>query len=384
MVKNRRQTGLVRKVLEKGTVEKKSEEELPCLQCDKSFRGNKRLWAHKQNCHDVTSVCSECGKSFTSRKYLHCHIRDVHSGQRHTCQKCQQSCKSQHALKAHLTICGEQKARRSRRPGIQCHMCPMLLTSTFNLRKHVWSQHRILLRDSSTPQKRRRRPKVIRQPRLWSCNQCDSTFKRKNSLQKHREKHRRQDQVLVQVCGFQGCAFSCLAWPKMRSHKEEEHRGKKVFPCDKCDKSFPKLSRLVGHKTRSHSSLLLKCRGEDGDSGCGKEFMRKDVLNKHMKVCGSPVGKAWALLSYSQKKRRTKKKAAQFKADLDAMDGEERKAYIAAVLKANPEYLDSLASNPFTTEDIIEVPYNSSNLKFSFSGHTCRKTFKNSSAFAEH
>ena len=53
--------------------------------------------------------------------------------------------------------------------------------------------------------------------------------------------------------------------------------------------------------------------------------------------------------------RRTKKKAAQFKADLDAMDGEERKAYIAAVLKTNPEYLDSLASNPFTTEDIIEV-----------------------------
>ena len=144
----------------------------------------------------------------------------------------------------------------------------------------------------------------------------------------------------------------------------------------------------MGHKTRSHSSLLLKCRGEDGDSGCGKEFMRKDVLNKHMKVCGSPVGKAWALLSYSQKKRRTKKKAAQFKADLDAMDGEERKAYIAAVLKANPEYLDSLASNPFTTEDIIEVGSIShiilQILKFSFSGHTCRKTFKNSSAFAEH
>ena len=49
------------------------------------------------------------------------------------------------------------------------------------------------------------------------------------------------------------------------------------------------------------------------------------------------------------------KKAAQFKADSDAMDGEERKAHIAAVLKASPEYLDNLAPNLFTTEDIIEV-----------------------------
>ena len=48
-------------------------------------------------------------------------------------------------------------------------------------------------------------------------------------------------------------------------------------------------------------------------------------------------------------------KAAQFKSDLNAMDGEERKAYIVAVLKASPEYLDNLAPNLFTTEDIIEV-----------------------------
>ena len=355
--------GLVKKVLEEGDVkkgaasscvEKGSEEELPCLQCDKAFRGKKRLWAHKQNCHGVTSVCSECGKSFSSRKYLDCHIRVVHSGRCHTCNNCQQNFKSQPALKLHLAACGQHKARRSRRPGIQCHMCPMLLTSSFNLKKHVWSKHCILLRDTTTP-RRRRRTKVASQPRLWSCTQCDSTFKRKQSLYKHKKKHSRQDRVIVHFCGFQDCSFTCLTWAKMRSHKEEEHRGKKVFPCDKCDKSFPKFPRLQAHKNRSHNSLLLKCRGEDGTSGCGKEFMRKDVLNKHIKVCGTPMGKPWASLSYSQKRRRTKKKAAQFKADLDAMDGEERKAYIAAVLKDNPEYLDSLASNPFTTEDIIEV-----------------------------
>ena len=34
---------------------------------------------------------------------------------------------------------------------------------------------------------------------------------------------------------------------------------------------------------------------------------------------------------------------------------EERKAYIAPVLMANPEYLDSLAPKPFTTEDISKI-----------------------------
>ena len=339
------------------SVKQEPEIELPCLQCGKVFSGKKRLWAHKQNCHDVTSVCGECSKSYASRKYLKRHIKDVHSGRCHTCQKCHQGFKSQPALKVHATTCGDHKIRKSRRPGIKCHMCPMLLTSNFNLKKHVWSQHCILLRDSTRPQNRRRRIKITRQPRVWTCNQCDSTFKRKNSLHKHREKHRRQDQFPIQVCGFQDCAFSCQTWADMRSHKEEEHRGKKVFPCDKCDKSFPKFRRLVAHKNRVHSSLLHKCMGEDGNSGCGKEFMRKDYLKKHLKVCGTPMVKPWALLSYSQKRRRTKKKAAQFKADLEAMDGEERKAYIATVLKDNPEYLDSLASNPFTTEDIIEVRF---------------------------
>ena len=305
--------GLVRKVMEEGSVKegaatsscvkKRSEELLPCQQCDKAFRGKKRLWAHKQNCHGVTSVCTECGKSFSSRKYLDSHTRVVHNGRCHTCEKCRQVFKSQPALKLHLATCGQHKARRSRRPGIQCHMCPMLLTSSFNLKKHVWSRHCILLRDTTTPQRRRRRTKVTRQPRVWSCTQCASTFKKKHSLHKHKVKHRRQDQIIIQVCGFQDCAFSCQTWADMRSHKEVEHKGKKVFPCDKCNKSFPKFPRLLAHKNRSHSSLLLKCRGEEGNSGCGKEFMRKDVLNQHVKVCGTPMVKPWASLSYSQKRR---------------------------------------------------------------------------------
>ena len=79
------------------------------------------------------------------------------------------------------------------------------------------------------PFKRRYHTKVTRQPRLWRCNMCDSTFIIKYSLQKHSEKHGAQEQVSHQICGFRGCAFSCLAWVEIRRHKKEEHSGKKGF-----------------------------------------------------------------------------------------------------------------------------------------------------------
>ena len=48
-------------------------------------------------------------------------------------------------------------------------------------------------------------------------------------------------------------------------------------------------------------------------------------------------------------------KVAHFEDKPGRHEREERKAYIAAVLMANPEYLDSLAPKPFTTEDISKV-----------------------------
>ena len=48
-------------------------------------------------------------------------------------------------------------------------------------------------------------------------------------------------------------------------------------------------------------------------------------------------------------------KVAHFEDKPERHEREERKAYIAAVLMANPEYLDSLAPKPFTTEDISKV-----------------------------
>ena len=155
------------------------------------------------------------------------------------------------------------------------------------------------------------------------CTLCDSTLKRKYSLQKHREKHRRQDQVLVQVCHKLWLPGLTLLLPDLGRDEETQvgdAQGHEGFVCNECEKPFIKFPGLVAHKSRVHHRQLLKSRGRKISVAVGRT-----------------------------------KKAAQFKADSDAMDGEERKAYIVAVLKTSPEYLDNLDPNLFTTADIIEV-----------------------------
>ena len=54
--------GLVTEVVEEGSVKERAsssaepDELLPCVQCDKVFSGNKRLWTHKQDCHNAMAV----------------------------------------------------------------------------------------------------------------------------------------------------------------------------------------------------------------------------------------------------------------------------------------------------------------------------------------
>ena len=120
------------------------------------------------------------------------------------------------------------------------------------------------------------------------------------------KKHSRNCNEQEQVCELQGCVYSSLTRNNMEEHKVEAHKGLNMFACSTCDKSFSIKNRLNTHKTRVHGTLKFWCRGEDGRSGCGKSFIRKDLLNKHMKVCGDCLGNSWDQLSHNQKLKRAR------------------------------------------------------------------------------
>ena len=72
-------------------------------------------------------------------------------------------------------------------------------------------------------------------------------------------------------------------------------------------------------------------------------------------LCIAQQSNEWT--RYNAKTKRIKQKASQFRTEMDAMEKDERKAYIRALVKNNPDFLDSQTTNPFTTEDVIEVRY---------------------------
>merc|ERR1712179_691288 len=71
--------------------DEKSQNNIECQYCDKTFSVQRYLDAHVKRTHADIKVhkCSECEKSFTLLHNLKKHIEDIHSDQReNTCEFC--------------------------------------------------------------------------------------------------------------------------------------------------------------------------------------------------------------------------------------------------------------------------------------------------------
>ena len=357
-----------RHVVDEGVVEEKGAavetgEEFPCKMCGKISTSKSRLKTHIRSCHDIPEDCEVCGKTFSSRKYARSHTRDVHTDRSLKCPNCPNCFKNRRTLKVHMKTCGRWRVQKKQQLKLKCTMCLKLFPSNPCLRKHVWKHHQLLLHNPA-PSLRSRRQELFasRRPKNWmSVSSACST--RKDNLATHSS---RRHQVVVQlspqeqleellVCGFQDCTFTSRRKRGLIKHKHQVHKGEKAFICNLCNHTFTKNSDMLQHGRRMHKGLAIKCRGEDGVSGCGKYFKRQDNMTRHLRACGAPLHKPWLLLGPSQKTKRTKQKANKFRAELDAMEKDERKAYIRAVVQNNPDFLDSQTTNPFKTEDVIQV-----------------------------
>jgi hypothetical protein len=144
-----------------------------------------------------------------------------------------------------MSICGVVK-HRARRTQQQCVLCLIVFSSKADLKEHVAAEHSGLLREDNSFLRRSKfaRSSARRVRRTWLCTVCHSTFTRCHDLQRHTVKQHSggavdqeqpQDEV---VCGFKDCSFCCKASIELKRHKEAEHKGEKVFPCQVCDKSF--------------------------------------------------------------------------------------------------------------------------------------------------
>ena len=366
---------VVKEVIEEMGAVLETGEEFPCKMCGKISTSKNRLRNHIQSCHDIPEDCKECGKTFSSRKYARRHYREVHTDCSFKCPKCSEGFKSRRILKVHKQTCGRWRVKKKLQLMVQCTMCTNIFPSNPCLRKHAWKHHQVLLHNPAPSIRSRRRVLFAsRRPRNLAAHSRrhllgvqeqqqqeeqelgvqEQQEEQELGVQEHQEEQQEEIEELL-VCGFQGCGFISRSKKGIHKHKRDVHKGERAFFCNLCDHTFAKSKDMLQHRARVHKGLPFKCRGEDGVTGCGKFFRRKDNLKAHLRACGAPLHKPWLLLGPSQKAKRIKRKASQFRAELDSMEKDERKANIRALVKNNPDFLDSQTTNPFTTEDVIEV-----------------------------
>lgn len=98
-------------------------------------------------------------------------------------------------------------------------------------------------------------PEMSPEKTSFQCTQCDAKFTRNNNLKIHMRKHIAPNE--------------------------------KAFICPQCGKSFARLGDRTRHESTTHSSAkIFACGGtlQDGTPwGCGREFNRGDMLNRHWK-----------------------------------------------------------------------------------------------------
>ena len=204
---------------------------------------------------------------------------------------------------------------------IPCMQCNQTFTSMNYINAHIEACHNIVCYclecEKSFPSKKDLQHHVWNDNCGWkfNCANCSQGFKCENTLNMHQPTCGvfKQEQ---HICRFQGCVFSCKTWKKMRDHKFKAHKGINV-KCDVCDFASFKKMNLATHRKRNHNSKILKCRGQEGTGGCGREFKRKDSLKEHFKSCGLPFLKPWDQLSVTQKRRRARAQLEGSITDLD-------------------------------------------------------------------
>ena len=137
-----------------------------CLKCKKTFKKYKWCENHKVKCGSVYVVCNMCNKRFKSVRYLKVHIKTIHV-----------------------------------KPKIQCDKagCDMKFLTESKLRAHIKSHDKV------------------------ECESCGKTFKSKNVLKCHKNKHHGQKQTVERIWKCSLCPHSVKSERGLRYHKDLVH-----------------------------------------------------------------------------------------------------------------------------------------------------------------
>jgi len=256
-------------------VENHLDEKFPCGKCETAFASQYLLDKHNKDLHissvKITFNCLYDGCDYRAKckQTLNTHVRDVHLGipksvciskdtRPMKCPSCLKSMKIWYYEKYHKKTCGENSVV------YQCDICNKSgFVNSVTLQNHVRAAH-----SDEKP---------------FTCEHCDKTFARSESLSKHRALNHgvnHKGEVIARKfysCNY--CGKLLTSKTKLVSHVKVIHEGVKDFKCKFCDKTFGSKSNLEVHEGAVHTGKLpYQCYF------CNKSFSRKNLLNDHQET----------------------------------------------------------------------------------------------------
>lgn len=223
---------------EKPLPEKEEQSRTMCDVCGKTFRFYSSYRKHFRDFHSEETpkpkpvrsrrMCDLCGKLCSGGSFKG-HMKKHTNPESVTCPHCGQLFSFESVLKSHI------KVRHSTERPFHCELCDSTFKRADYLRSHMRYKHEPKLLRSEGKSKSTATSSGSgswSSPFMFRCGECDSSFKNKESLDKH---------LYQRVKAEDGSGTETIV-PKCPS----------VFRCKQCDTTFKKRNYLTLHKRYVH------------------------------------------------------------------------------------------------------------------------------------
>jgi hypothetical protein len=107
---------------------------------------------------------------------------------------------------------------------------------------------------------------------LHKCDNCDSGFKVRSALLRHK---RGQHEMVRYYCDK--CPYQASRPHLLKAHQESVHKGVR-YKCEKCESDFDQKYKLVKHRRAKHEGVRYKCEI------CQFEFSQSSELSRHKRA----------------------------------------------------------------------------------------------------